>query len=225
MRLVVFLVAVAALGCKGKPERREPPSNAHTATSGHHDDIHLPKGDGSPPKKTTGPLSSETVKKLRALTYPRFISENHGNDLSVVVVYRTDDRPKLKATVQITPCASKCVPLELDKWKGREDLKEFLPAELRAAADTTFEVGATDLDGVPMIYTYQVGMVNKDGSLYFTDTYVLYYNDGNNEIRVVSTYADDRPLSREAMLKMASQEDLGNIAKAFVDVFTQAWAG
>jgi hypothetical protein len=117
------------------------------------------------------------------------------------------------------------MPLELDKWKGREDLKEFLPAELSAAADTTFEVGATDVNGAPMIYTYQVGMANKDGSLYFTDTYVLYYNDGNNEIRVVSTYADDRPLSREAMLKMASQRDLENLAKAFVDVFTQAWAG
>ena len=224
MRLALVVVAVAALGCKGKPEHREPPANAPVASTGHHDDIHLPKGDGSPPKKTTGPLSSATVKALRALTYPRFISENHGTDLSVVVVYRTDDRPKLKATVQIKPCDSKCVPLELDKWKGREDLKEFLPAELQAAPDTKFEVGATDLNGVPMIYTYQVGLVSKDGSFYFTDTYVLYYNDGNNEIKVISTYADDRPQSREAMLKMASEEDLGNIAKAFLDVFTQAWA-
>ena len=67
-------------------------------------------------------------------------------------------------------------------------------------------------------------MVDKDGSLYFTDTYVLYYNDSVNEIRVVATYADDRPLSREAMLKMASEDDLEHVAMAFVDVFTQAWA-
>ena len=76
-----------------------------------------------------------------------------------------------------------------------------------------------------MICTYQVGMAEKDGAFYYSDTYVLYYNDGNNEIRVVASYVDDRPLSREAMLKMASKEDLGNVAKAFLDVFTQAWAG
>lgn len=226
MRFVVLLIVAAAFGCKGKPERRDPPSNAHTATSDKHADIHLPKGDGSPPKKTTGPLSVDTIKKLRSLEFPRFVVENHGNDTSIVVLYRTDDRPKLKATVQIRPCtvAATCVPLELDKWKSRDELKEFLPPELRAAPDTTFEVGMTDMNGVPMIYTYQVGMADKDGALYYTDTYVLYYNDGNNEIRVVSTYADDRPLSREAMLKMASEEVLGNVAKAFLDVFTQAWA-
>jgi hypothetical protein len=224
MRLAVLVVIAASFGCKGKPERREPPSNAHVTTSGKHDDIHLPKGDGSPPKKTTGPLSAETAKKLRALEYPRFFSENHGNDRSVVVVYRTNDHPKLKATIQVRPCESKCVPLDLQQWKGREELKEFLPAELKAAPDTVFETDATDLNGVPMIYTYQVGIAEKDGATYYSDTYVLYYNDGNNEIRVVAAYADDRPLSREAMLKMASKEDLGNVAKAFLDVFTQAWA-
>jgi len=220
----VMLLACLLVGCKGKPEHREAPANAHTANNGQHDDIHLPKGDGSPPKKTTGPLSTDTVKKLRSLTFPRFISENHGSDQSVVVVYRTDDHPKLKATIQIRPCDGKCVPLDLEKWKGRDDLKEFLPPELKDAPDTTFEVKATNLNGVPMIYTYQVGMVDKAGSLYFTDTYVLYYNDAVNEIRVVATYADDRPLSREAMLKMASEDDLEHVAMAFLDVFTQAWA-
>jgi hypothetical protein len=218
---------LALIGCKGKPEHREAPANAHVATTGHHSDIQLPKGDGSAPKKTSGHLSQDTIAKLRALTYPRFFSENHGNDQSVAVLYRTDDHPKLKVTVQIRPCdvgSAKCIPLELDKWKARDDLKEFLPTDLQAAPDTTFEVGTTELDGVPMIYTYQVGMADKDGSFTFSDTYVLYFNDGHNEIRAIAAYADDRPLSRDAMLKMASESDLANIAKAFVDVFTQAWA-
>ncbi|MEO8549463.1 MAG: hypothetical protein ABI678_05805, partial [Kofleriaceae bacterium] len=115
-------------------------------------------------------------------------------------------------------------PLELPRWEHLEQLKDLLHPDLKAAKDTTFEVGATELNGAAMIDTYQVGMVTTDAGTRYSDTYVLYYNDGSNKIRVVAMYADNRPDSRDQMLKLAPKEDLEHLAKAFADVYTQAWA-
>ncbi len=230
LRLLVLAALLAVPACKGKPKHQDPPANAVTppapgsAGTDQHGDIHLPKGPGTPPKPTHGPLDEAAITRVMAMTFPRFSPDAKRNGSAVVVVQRTDDHPKLKATIQLHPCDGKCIPLELDKWKDRPDLKEFLYPDLKTAPDTTFEVGATELNGTPMIYTYQVGMLSTDHGKFYSDTYVLYYNDGHNEARVVAAYADDLPLSREAMLKMAPKEDLEHLAKAFLDVYTQAWA-
>ena len=56
----------------------------------------------------------------------------------------------------------------------------------------------------------------------YSNAYVLYFNDGINQIRVVAEYKDDA-MSREDMLKVAPREDLEKLAKSFLDAFTHAW--
>jgi hypothetical protein len=237
-RLIIssIIVAVAAAsGCRGKPERREAPSNpqgsggtgsglAAAIGSGSDKVLHLPAGDGTAPKPTKGPLSSATIEKLRGLVFDGFGKENRGKDTSVVILFRTEDRPKLKATVQIKPCEGACMPIELAKWQARTDLNDQMAKELRESKDTKFEVGSTDLNAMPMIYTYQVGMVSSQAGMRYTDAYTLWFNDGQNEIRVIADYIDNQPDSVAAMVDMAPKDSLEKLAKAFMDVYTQAWA-
>jgi hypothetical protein len=61
------------------------------------------------------------------------------------------------------------------------------------------------------------------GHLAFSHAYTLYYNDGQNQIRVVAEYKDDATDSKEAMAKLVPKDDLEAVAKAFADVYTQAW--
>lgn len=236
-RTLACSLVVLGLGCKGKPTHHEPPANSASgsgsavgsaqgsATAGTGSDtLVLPKGDGSPPKTTKAPLSPEMIKKLRGLTFPGFAAAAQDTRADTVVVeFHTNDRPKLKATVQIQPCNGACLPLELPRWEKLPELKELLPAELRTASDTVFQVEATDLNATPMIDTYQIAMGASGGGMAYSDTYILYFNDNMTKIRVVAMYADNKPDSREHMVKMAPKEDLEHLAKAFMDAYTQAW--
>ena len=116
-----------------------------------------------------------------------------------------------------------CTPMELAKWvEKKEALKEFLMPEIKDLPDTDFSVGATELHGQTMIWTHQLAYhMGPEGGAY-TNAYILYYNDGVNQIRVVSEYKDD-PASKENMLKLTPKQDLENVAKAFLDVYTHAW--
>ncbi len=233
------LVAALALfvGCKGKPAKHDPPANLQgsgarvvepvgtSAGAGSDKVLHLPHGDGTLPKLTkSSPIDAASIARVRALEFPGFSKENLGTDQSIVSVLRTDDRPKLKATVQIRPCNGACVPMELPKWQSRTDIDDLRPTEIKAAADSKFEVGATDLNTQPMIFTYQYGLVKAPQGTIYTDTYVLWFNDGKNEIRVVATFVDNIPQTIQQMLATAPEEDLEKVAKAFMDVYTQAWA-
>lgn len=226
-------IVVLAIGCKGKPTHHSPPSNIEQPVAGSGSgsapraapDIALPHGTGLPPIKTTKPVDVEIFNKLAKLTYTGFQFERRGNDKVVELRHMTEDHPKILTTAVIKPCADDCTPIDLDKWKAKGDaLKEFLAPDLRTAPDTVFEVAKTDINGAPMIYTYQLGQAfKKDGSGTYTEMYVLYYNDGINQIRVESHYADDPLKSKEDLAKLVPKEDLENVAKGFMDAFTQAW--
>jgi hypothetical protein len=115
--------------------------------------------------------------------------------------------------------------MDLDKWKADEALtKQFLPDVLKKAPDTVFEVGKINLNGQDMIDTYQLGQhFEANGGGTFSEAYVLYYNDGVNQARVVAEYKDDAMRTKEDMAKSVSKRDLHNVARAFMDVYTQAW--
>ena len=188
--------------------------------------LHLPHGDGTLPKLTkTSPIDKATLAKLGGIDVPGFTKEVRDTGQAFVTVQRTLDRPKLKVTTQIRPCKDACVAIELGKWQTRTDLEDLMSEPLKASKDTKFQIGATDLNSQPMIFTYQYGLLKVGEATHFTDTYVLWFNDGQNEIRVIATYADNVPDSVPAMLAMASVSDLEKLAKAFMDVYTQAWAG
>lgn len=231
--LLVVTIATTA-SCKGKPARREAPANAQGTASiattakgsagSASDVLHLPNSGGLAPKKTSSALTTSSLDRMLAMRFEGFGLQNDVNTGVFVAVLRTVDRPKLKVTVQVRPCNGTCMSIDLAKWKGRTDLKnDVMGPEMRSSDQIKFEVGETDLNGTPMIYTYQYGILKTPQGTRYTDTYVLWYNDGQNEIRSIATYADNGPDSVEAMLALAPKDDLEKLAKAFTDVYTQAW--
>jgi len=236
MLKTLALVITVFAACKGKPERREAPANAQSgssiapkATQPKVDGtgvLHLPHGNGMAPKQTKGPLTRNAIDRMLAMRFDGFGLQNDENPATGVVasVIRTIDHPKYKVTVQVRPCKNACMPMDLAKWQARTDLKDdVMGPEMRSSPDIKFTVGSTALNATTMIYTYQYGILKtKDGTRY-TDTYALWYNDGNYEIRSIATYADNPPASVDEMLKLAPESDLESLAKSFMDVYTQAW--
>jgi hypothetical protein len=237
MLKTLALVVVVLSACKGKPVAREAPSNAQSGSSiatkptgadqgSGSGVLHLPHGNGTAPKQTKGPLTETAIDRILALRFPGFGLQNDENNAigTVAVVIRTVDRPKLKITVQIRPCKSGCLPMDLAKWQARTDLKDdVMGPEMRTSPDIKFTVGQTDVNATSMIYTYQYGIMKSTEGTRYTDTYALWFNDGNYEIRSIATFADNPPASVEELLKLAPQADLESLAKAFMDVYTQAW--
>lgn len=188
--------------------------------------ITLPKTDGSPPKKTTAKLTEADFERLGKIEFPSFTKRVHNTKDGLDAKFQTA-RPRLGTSVTITPCFN-CVPMEIGKWKEREDeLKQLLGPDLRNRPDTTWEMGTVDLHGQTAVYTYQVGaLFGKDDAgnpkSTYSDAYALYYNDGVNQIRVVTEYQDS-PVPRDQMLTIAPKEDLAKVAMSFLDYFTHAW--
>lgn len=242
MRTLVVTLSLALLACGNKSSDKPatgsgsavgsgsgsgvaPPGDRVVAT-GPAIPITLPKSDGTAPKQTTAKLTDADFDRLGKLDVPSFSKKVRNQKDGLDVRFQTT-RPRLTTTVAITPCFT-CPPMELAKWKEREsDLKQLLGPDLRDRPDTTWEMGSVDLKGQTAVYTYQVGtLFGKDDQgqpkSSYTDAYALYYNDGVNQIRVVTEYQDS-PVTREQMLTIAPKEDLAKIALAFLDYFTHQW--
>ena len=236
-----LLVVLLLVACKDKPN--PPPAKPEVVTAGsagsakkpppQGKSVELPKGTGKPPIKTKKRLPLATWQKLSKLTYADW--ENNVpqvGDNQVEIKYRTKVRPKISVTVTGSHCLD-CVPMKLASWQPKLDaLRQlWIPAPtLRARKDTVFELGETALNGQPVIYSYQLGSNvapdpdnENQPSGEYTDAYVLYYNDGNNQVIVAAAYADDTLADIKALTEVAPKEDLEQIAKAFLDAFTQAW--
>jgi hypothetical protein len=239
---VAFVALIALAGCK--TDKTSSPTtgsgsagsgSAGSATTGSGsagsndigkgDVIKLPKGDGTPPKKTTKAIEQADVDRMIKLDWEGFTKEDRVGGKSFEVRLLTS-RPRLAVTVTITPCFD-CIPMDLEKWKAKGDaMKVLLAEELRSLPDTIFELGKADLNGQPVIFTYQFGMTrseDKNGPMgAFSNAYALYFNDSVNQIRVVAEYKDDWQ-TREDLLKIAPREDLEKLARAFLDAYTHAW--
>jgi hypothetical protein len=192
--------------------------------------IKLPTGPTprTAPLKTTAKLPAATFEKLSKLTYDSWDSRvRRLDDKGVDLIYTTKSRPYIAAMVTVDHCFD-CAKMDLDTWKAkREALKALMPIELRERPDTQFEVGATDLGGATLIYTYQLGSTygktSTPGEGSYTNGYILYYNDGVNQIRVNASYGDDPLPDTKAITRIVPREDLELVAKAFMDAFTHAW--
>jgi hypothetical protein len=228
---VVLLSALTiATACRGKPKPKPAPGAKVETAEKPSTGLELPEGPGTPPVKSTKPVDGAILKKLSELTFKGFASEVKAmNDSNLWVYQKWTDHPVVRASIHVWPCNHKdnCWPIDLAGWKAHtEDLKGYLTDDLKAAPDTEFEVGQTDLHGTPMIYTYQLGQVTgtrAHGGSAFTHAYVLYYNDGVNEIRVLAEYKDDLLSSKEDMAAAVPRAELEKTAKAFMDVYTHAW--
>lgn len=190
------------------------------------DSIKLPKSDGTPPKKTTKPIEQADADRMIKLDFEGFEKTDRTGG-KTFEVRLTTSRPRLAVTVTIVPCFD-CIPMDLEKWKAKGDaMKVLLAEELRNLPDTVFELGKTEINGQPVIFTYQLGYTNgqdANGPVgAYSNAYALYYNDNVNQIRVVAEYKDDW-VAREDMQRIAPREDLEKLARAFLDTYTHAWA-
>jgi len=136
------------------------------------------------------------------------------------VVHTRRARPRLDVFVTIQPCGD-CIPLQAARWRATK--RQTLAPELRARPDTTFELGEVSLVGEKLIYVYQLGWHFSTTGGAYSNAYILYYNDGVNQIRVVAQYADDIPGSKEALARALPREQLEQIAGTAFDLYTAAW--
>jgi hypothetical protein len=246
---VVFLGAVLASGCKDKPKTQPvgPATGDGSGSSGSEPKLRqrvpnagpkepkanvldLPKSSKTPPLKTQKTLTKPELEKLSLLDYPGWKRDvRYLGDDTLEVRYKTEARPILGVTVIAGKCFD-CLPMVLAKWKPKHDaLKAMLVPELRDHPETIFELGETQLFGAPVIYTYQQGWAfgsdghNQPAGAY-SHAYMLRYNDGVNQVQVLTQYMDDPTATRADMINLAPREDLEKIGQAFLDAFTHSWA-
>ncbi|MDQ3365036.1 MAG: hypothetical protein M3680_06380 [Myxococcota bacterium] len=239
--MILLSAAVLALGCKDKPKQPATAGSGSAAVapgSGSADsaagsgvatkkqnELVLPKLAGTPPVKTTKPIDKAKADQLAALEFDGFEKDvRRADDTGLDVRYKTSARPKIAATVNASKCFD-CLAMDLAAWKPKVDsLKVLIGPDLKDRADTTFDVGATEVSGATMIWSHHVGyaMEPGEGGAY-ANAYALHYNDGVNMIRVVSEYKDDVPASRADMMGLTPREDLEAVAKAVMDTFVHQW--
>jgi hypothetical protein len=197
--------------------------------------VRLPRSPDVPARPTTRPLTRAELDRLSAVEFPDFEREDRGaapDPVELVEVrHTTKTRPRLAVTVAIGPCtrARACPAMALAGWTARRDeLARQLPAALIGRPETRFEIGARTIAGAPAIYTYQLGYAagtdDKDQpSADYSDAYVVYYNDGRNQLRVMAHYVDDAVGGIDQLLAIAPPEDLEKLAVAFASFYVRSW--
>jgi hypothetical protein len=247
---VTLVVALASVGCKQRPTHRPPPqeltnvdparTKASSSAPPPAPDIELPHGSGKPPMKTSGPISGDVLAVLAHQTWRGFQRVPHAADAAkgMEVQHVTEDHPRISATITIAPCAptavlGACTPMQLPAWQAREaELKKIVPDKIRAAKDTKFELGTVKFHETDLIYTFQLGQISgiaekgpQKGAAYiaYTYAYTLYFNDGQNQIRVIAEYKDDAKPTLAETEKAYARGDLEVTAQSFFDAMTAAW--
>lgn len=240
--------AAAAAPSAPIERRREPvappPEPAH---------VFLPRSPNTPPHRTTRPLAAKELERLSEIDHKDFKRDVRVlNERGLEVRHATTTRPILSVTVAIGPCgpsepakqpaakpaagkppaapkARPCRAMDLAAWQADGDLRRrSITEQLVDRPDTQFELGSRELDGAPAIYTYQLGHffgTDERGQPAgaFTDAYVLYYNDGVNQLRVHAAYTDDAVASKAALAALAPKDDLETLAVAFARYYLHAW--
>lgn len=210
--------------------------------------VMLPRSPDTPPHRTTRPLDTKELARLSAFEFKDFQRQDRGTTgQSIEFRHTTATRPILGVTVTIEPCGHPptpptapdaattpraqhaCTAMELGAWQARRDeLEQSLPPDLAARPDTRFEIGTRDIAGTLAIYTYQLGSffgTDQRGQPVgaYSDAYILYYNDGVNQIRVNAAYLDDAVGDIDHLLAIAPPEDLEKLAVAFLGFYVHEW--
>jgi hypothetical protein len=235
---IVISVSAGSPGCQSRsapppPAATTAPAPAGAATSSVEPaHVKLPRSSDAPVPRTHRPLDPAVLGRLAAIEFPDFECEDQGAAAGQVRFrHTTRSRPHLAVSVAIGPCSAEraCQAMDLASWSARQgELRAQLPRELRDRPDTRFEIGAREIAGAPAISTYQLGYAGgvdeKDQpSADYTDAYVLYYNDGVNQIRTMAHYVDDAPGGIPKLVAIAPPDDLEKLAVAFASFYLHAW--
>lgn len=205
------------------PAAPPPPEPAH---------IRLPRSPESPARRTLRPLKRPQLGRLAAIEFPDFEHQNRETtDRMIVVRHVTRTRPKLAVTVSLGACPRPraCPSMQLARWNARRgQLLRELPASLAGRPDTTFEIATRKIAGAPAISIYELGYAGGEDdhdqpSADYIDAYVVYTNDGVNQLRVMAHYVDDSVGGIQQMTAIAPREDLEKLAVAFASYYLHAW--
>ena len=172
------------------------------------------------------------LARLAAIEFPDFERQDR-NTTERMIEFRhtTRTRPKLGVTVTLAACPRPrpCPSMQLARWnKLRPELLQQLPASLSARPDTRMDIGTRQVAGATAISIYELGYSggtdDKDQpSADYINAYVVYYNDGVNQLRVMAHYLDDTVGGIDQMLAVAPRDDLEKLAVAFASYYLHAW--
>jgi hypothetical protein len=212
----------AAVAAAPPPAAVPPPEPTH---------VRLPRSPETPARRTLRPLRRPQLGRLAAIEFPDFEHQNRDtNDRMIEVRHVTRTRPKLGVTVTLGACPRPraCPSMQLARWSARRgELLRELPASLAGRADTRFEIATRKVAGAPAISIYELGYSGggdrDQPSADYVDAYVVYYNDGVNQLRVMAHYVDDSVGGMEQMTAIAPREDLEKLAVAFASYYLHAW--
>lgn len=194
----VLLIAIGVRILVEHTLGEEPPVPATTAS----DSADAP----SPPRRTTTSLDAAALAELATLEIPGWTKHVATTEGRLEVSYT---RAGHTVTVSVAPCFD-CPPMDLEAWRAKEPALQLLvPAEHRDQPGTRWELGAIELGGEPLVFTYH----HAGG----TGAYALYWNDGTNQIRAVVEAPAEPPG------EPSSREELSELARTFVRAFTDRW--
>jgi len=194
--------------------------------------VRLPRSPETPARRTLRPLKRPQLGRLAAIEFPDFEHQNRdANDRMIEVRHITRTRPKLGITVMLGACPRPraCPSMQLARWNARRgELLHELPASLAGRPDTRFEIATRKVAGAAAISIYEIGYAggaddHDQPSADYIDAYVVYYNDGVNQLRVMAHYLDDSVGGIEQMTTLAPREDLEKLAVAFASYYLHAW--
>jgi hypothetical protein len=216
-RDVRVVLLVCLLACKDQAQTEAPKPGPASAVVSNDASGFI----GTPPVKTTKPIDAAKAQELAKRDFPSWGREvRNADDKGVDLLYMSETHPIVVIAVNASKCFD-CLPMEESKWKAKSDaLRYVIGPELKDHRDTTWEMGMTDIAGTPYAFTYHVAF---DGAGAYSTAYAVYYNDGVNMIRVIASYGDAPPKSRDAMVAWATRQNLEQVAKGFMDEFVHAW--
>lgn len=194
--------------------------------------VTLPRSPDTPLRRSRRPLDRARLDRLAAIEFADFERQDRGRtDAAAEFRHTTRSRPKLAVTVMVGPCTAerRCPAMNLPAWTARRDeLLQQLPRALRSRGDTRFEIGARAIAGAPAIAVYELGYSagtddHDQPSVEYIDAYVVHYNDGVNQIRVMAHYVDDTLGGIDQLLAVAPPDDLEKLAAAFASYYVHTW--
>jgi hypothetical protein len=188
--------------------------------------VKLPSETTAPPKPTKDKLDKAAFERIAsAINFDSFTKQwSRVDDKSVDVKLKTKERSHMSVQIVAAHCFD-CWKMDIATWREKTSaLKNTVSAALRDLPTTEFTVDEIKVNGTTMIGTYQVGTnVGTEGEGHFTNAFVLYYNDGNNSVRIMTSFADDPLASVAAYKRVMPREHLQLVATRFMGLVTQTW--
>jgi hypothetical protein len=199
--LCISVIAFAA--CKNKDQ---PSNTTADKGSGSSAPVPVPTPSRAPGKLTAAELN--VISEVKFDGYRRATMDVSDNR-ATVRQYRERKGTTLAmfTTITVNPCQD-CTPMELPKWQAKEKSLKAITLDPAIMETAKYELGETTVAGKKMISGYQLGQAETT----YTNAFQLWFNDGVNEIWIISQYGDNQMVNAEGMAQAMPKAELEGIA-------------